>query len=354
MSYIQPAKVFGHLDKLAGWQRGDTPAPVTVEIDLSNVCSLGCQACHFAHTHVAGPWATKATKPAGYAETGRFADPAVLIPALADMPVAGVRAVVWTGGGEPTLHPEFDALNEWASVCGLEQGMYTLGGHLTERLAAGVRDRFTWVVVSLDCIDADTYAAEKRVPASRFDDACRGIRRLTGGSVVVGVSFLLHRDNWTRAAGMLALARSLGATYATFRPTIETAPGDLATIAGERAWVTDALPTLWALHAEPDVEIDPDRFVEYRDWSGREYAVCHGIKLVTQITPDGLVWVCPNRRGIEGSSIGDLSRESFSDIWARHPRQWTDFRQCRAMCRLHLVNRQLDPIFAERPHEAFV
>ena len=32
MSYISPQKVFAHLDRLAAWNRGETPAPVTVEI----------------------------------------------------------------------------------------------------------------------------------------------------------------------------------------------------------------------------------------------------------------------------------------------------------------------------------
>ena len=70
----------------------------------------------------------------------------------------------------------------------------------------------------------------------------------------------------------------------------------MSQLTGDRSWVTEALPALWELHAEADVEIDPDRFVEYRDWTGRDYHVCHGIKLVTQITPDGKVWVCPKRK----------------------------------------------------------
>jgi len=66
------------------------------------------------------------------------------------------------------------------------------------------------------------------------------------------------------------------------------------------------------------------------------------------------VWVCPNRRGLAGSELGDLTRDTFADLWARHPGQWTDFSGCRAMCRLHLVNRQLAPVFEKRQHEAFV
>lgn len=103
-----------------------------------------------------------------------------------------------------------------------------------------------------------------------------------------------------------------------------------------------------------DVECDVDRFLMYRDWQGRSYSTCRGIRYNTTITPDGRVWVCPNRREFPGSSLGDLSTESFADIWARHPGQWTNFADCRAMCRLHLLNVTLDAIESPRQHVQFI
>lgn len=353
MTYISPSKVFRHLGRLANWQRGGNSAPVTVEIDLSNVCSLGCQSCHFAYTHVAGP-RKGAPAPDGFDGTGKFADLEVFSRAFVEMRQMDVRGVVFSGGGEPTLHPQFDTFVEHAAGTGLELGMYTLGGHLSEARAALVRDRFAWVVVSLDAVDGSTYSDEKRVPESRFSEALKGASSLTGGRATVGISFLLHAGNWRRLPDMRRLAQRLGAHYVTFRPTIETDSANLSQIVGDRAWVTDALPLLREYAHHADVEIDPDRFVEYRDWQGRHYSTCYGIRLVTQITPDGRVWICPNRRGIAGSELGDLTTESFADIWARHPGQWTDFQGCRAMCRLHQVNTTLAAVHAPRRHEAFV
>lgn len=355
MSYINPrAKALSHLDRVFAWQRGEKPGPVTVEWDLTNVCSLGCQSCHFAHTHVRGPWMTRdRVKPEGYSETGSMADLRLVERTLGELATAGVKAIVWSGGGEPTLHPEFARIVSLAKAHGFEQGLYTLGGHVTSAMAETLRQSLTWVVVSLDCPDAETYADEKGVPASRFHDACEGVLRLAGGPLVVGVSFLLHAGNWHRTAEMLSLSRALGATYATFRPTIQTEPGHLDQPVTDREWVSWASVQLLNLAKQPDVEIDVERFAAYRDWS-RGYDVCHGVKLLTQITPDGRVWVCPNRRGIEGSELGDLKRESFAAIWARHPGQWSDFRDCRVMCRLHTVNTSLASVLTPQTHGAFV
>lgn len=171
---------------------------------------------------------------------------------------------------------------------------------------------------------------------------------------VVGVSFLLDGRNWSRVPAMLALARELGATYTMFRPAIQTSPDNPAVCIDDRRWITDAMGTLEAIAQEPDVEIDVPRFAEYRDWAGRTYSTCYAIRLNATVTPDGRVWVCPQRRGLPGSCVGDLRVESFRTLWDRHVGQWTEFGGCRAMCRLHLLNETLAQVYAPRQHEAFL
>lgn len=352
--YIAPRlKPLAHVDRLADWRRGEHPAPVTVEWDLTNVCSLGCQYCHFAHTHVAGPWATTAQRPEAYDTTGRFADFDLVRRGLREMADLGVRAIVWSGGGEPTLHPQVQAILELADLHGLEQGMYTLGGHVTESLARAA-SVLSWVVVSLDAPTAAEYAREKRVPEARFFEACAGVERLRQHVPVVGVSFLLHADNWARMDDMQALGLALGATYVTFRPAIVASITQPNCLTGARGWVPSALDALRRMAARPGVELDVDRFIEYQAWQGHGYTSCHGTRLATIVTPDGRVWICPNRRGLVGSELGDLRRESFAAIWRRHPGAVPVGHACRAMCRLHLVNQAVAPIFAQQEHEAFV
>jgi hypothetical protein len=291
---------------------------------------------------------------------GDVADTSLVRVALEGARDFGVRAVVWTGGGEPTLHPAWLELLAHAHGCGLQQGMYTHGGHLDAASAEALAETAQWVVVSLDADTPGVYAAEKGVPESRFEAACEGIRHLAHHHAKVGVSFLLHATNWTRVHEMRALALSLGADYVTFRPTVTTNPDAPAIPVGYRGWVDGALPLLRGLTHDPLVEVDPLRFEQWRDWLpggplSRSYDVCHGIKLNATVTPDLRVWVCPNRREFDdGSCLGDLSIESWPEVWARHPHVWTNFSTCRALCRLHPVNETLGEVFKLRDHEAFI
>jgi len=353
--YIHPAaKALRHLDRWVDWQRGDRPAPVTLEWDLSNRCVLGCQNCHFAHTHSKGPWAIK-TLPLVTESTGDLADRTLLSRTLWEAGRIGVKAIVWSGGGEPTTHPDWLAIVDEAAKQGLQQGMYTCGGLLTEQSGYQLGSKATWVVVSLDTVSADDYAREKGVPPMRFYAACDGVRFVAAARrATVGVSFLLHAQNWRLAPAMLELARSLGATYTTFRPAIRTSTKAPGICTDDRAWITTAAPIFSALAQEPDVEMAPARFEAYRDWQSHGYATCYGIRLNTTITPDGRVWTCPQHRGVSGSCLGDLRHESFTVIWKRHPGQRTVDAACRVMCRLHPVNQTLAQLQTPQPHEAFV
>lgn len=358
MSYIDPTgKILAHADRLAAWKSGEKAAPITIEWDLSNRCPLGCQGCHFAYTHTRSPIAGKQDKPDGAISGGDIADTEIVIGAMRQAMKAGVRSIVWTGGGEPTVHPDFDMIVYGAGLMGLEQGLYTYGGLITPDRAALLGKHLAWVVVSLDCLDAKSYAAYKNVPAKQFDKACQGIRNLSAadGDCVVGVSFLLSADNWQQAPDMMKLGLSLGADYVTFRPLVLYAMDDPAVSSGDTTWINDAMPTLEWLSTQEGVECIPARFAEYRDWQReRPYKACYGIRHNTTITPNGKVWLCPNRREFPDSLLGDLTRESFTDIWARHPGEWTNFEKCRIFCRLHLLDKTLWEVNRPREHVNFI
>lgn len=354
MAYIAPAaKTLQHVDRLVDWRRGIRRAPVTVEWDLSNRCALGCQACHFAHTHVRGPWASRArTLPMAYEGTGDLADIDVVGRALHEMAASGVEGVVWSGGGEPTTHPFWLSALEYAQEAGLEQGMYTFGGLLTEETARRAKHILRWVVVSLDAHTPEAYSAEKGVPAERFSAACQGVRWLSGGQATLGVSFLLHAGNYGQAMQMRDFALGMGADYVTFRPTIDV-DAAVPAVPRDRGWIRDAWPMLERLAASSKVEISLERFQQYAEWTGHGYATCHGVTLNTTVTPDGRVWLCPQRRGV-GQALGRLDTEAFQAVWSRHPGSYTVDAGCRVMCRLHPVNQTISAMHAPHVHGAFV
>lgn len=356
MTWIAPReKVLRYLDRVIDRSRGESPGPVTVEWDLSNRCPLGCQACHFAHTHTRGPWTRQDRRlPMAFEGSGDLADVTLVRRALGEMRAMGVQSIVWSGGGEPTTHPDWRVAVNAAAALGLQQGMYTLGGLLSSEDARYLGARASWVVVSLDAITPDTYATEKASLPARFWAACDAVRALATTTATVGVSFLLHGGNYRAAYDMVAFGLGLGADYVTLRLAIHTSPEVPSVPTDDRSWIAEALPVLQSLSAREGVELDVARFEAYAHWRGHGYAECHGPALNTTVTPDGRVWICPQRRGVGGSCIGDLRLESFDTLWRRHPGAWTVDAGCRAMCRLHPINQTLAALREPVAHGAFL
>lgn len=353
--YINPrSKLFGHLPTLAAIQRGERPAPVNVEIDLSNRCSLGCSWCHFAYTHTRGPLAGKVNKPAGAIPSGDLMDYDLLYSILDQLEDAGVKSVTWSGGGEPTLHPDFNNIAESASYRNLEQGIYTHGGHIDEARAALLKKHFTWVYVSLDECTAETFKASKDV--NRFDAVLSGIRRLVAadGKATIGVGFVLHPGNYRDIYHMQKLGRELGVDYVQFRPTVRYEQDKPSELAENTQWVSNAMAHLGAYQGDPFVIADIDRFKRYRDWDGHGYQTCFGSALQTVISPNGMVWRCTNKTEHPSALLGDLSKELFAELWARSGGSCSVDGECRILCRQHLSNISLQTIMADVPHANFI
>lgn len=353
--FINPSlKLFAHMDRLHLLQQGHRPPPVNVEIDLSNRCSLGCEWCHFAYTHTRGPLAGKRDKPGGAVSGGDLMDRNLATRIIYDLERAHVKSITWTGGGEPTLHPDFNFIVRAAALAQMEQGLYTHGGHIDEERAAHLKELFTWVFVSLDECTPDAYKASKGV--DRFQAATDGIRRLVQaeGKATVGVGFLLHRRNYNKVRQMVELGRELGVDYVQFRPTVHFEQDNPGELSEDTTWVNWAISHLNGYADDAFVIADVDRFRMYRSWKGHGYDTCNWSALQTVITPNGKVWRCTNKREHPDALLGDLSVESFADVWARNGGPCQVDGACRVLCRGHIANLTLDKVMQEIPHANFV
>jgi MoaA/NifB/PqqE/SkfB family radical SAM enzyme len=309
--------------------------------------------CHFAYTHTRGPLAGRQQRPAGALDAGDLMPLALATSILDQLAAAGVRSVVWTGGGEPTLHPQFDAIVRYAEGLGIEQGLYTHGGHIGPERAALLKRALTWVYVSLDAADAGFYKRDKGVDG--FEAVCEGVRNLVAAedSATVGLGFLLTRHNVDCIWRMVALGHELGVDYVQFRPTIRYRADAPNQPDEDTGWVRHAMRWLRSYAEDPFVVADLSRFAMYADWQGHGYPTCYWAALQTVITPNGRVWACCNKREHPDALLGDLSQESFADVWAR-ARPVVVGPQCRVMCRGHVANLTLAHVMHEGAHRNFI
>lgn len=353
MTYINPRnKLLQHIDRIASIKAGGNPPPVNVEIDLSNRCDLGCEFCHFAYTHTRGPHA-HSEKLNDAIPGGDLMDTHLAVDIIDQLYNFGVRSITWTGGGEPTLHPDFEQIISLNYVYGMDQGIYTNLAHTSRDNMLAMKDSMKWILVSLDADYRGEYKRLKRVDA--FDEVCEHINLIANypGNATIGVSFLLNKHNFERTESMIRLGLSLGADYVQLRPTISFDLQNPGNVGEDTSWALEAAAYLADLAWNPRVEIDLDRFIAYGNWIRHGYQTCWWSRMQTVITPNGKVWGCVNKREFPDAELGDLTNELFADIWKRAPTQMVN-NQCRVFCRGHIPNQALDIMMAEQIHGNFV
>jgi len=238
----------------------------------------------------------------------------------------GTEAVVLTGGGEPTCCPDFEYIVDILSA-NFKVGLYTNG--ISPRFVK-VADRFTWVYVSLDAADEDSWQAYKGVHKRCFQQVLENIhaaRYLTN----VGVGFLIGKDNYLHPRVMAAVADEVGADYIHFRPRW---PSE---IEGDRQdYSRVGLEMAQALH--PKVCVAWDKFERAWHWN-RPYGKCWYSMVGRCIGADGGIFACPS--AWPKRRLGHVS-EPFV---LAEPLPVTD--ECRKMCRGDAICRLVDYVMSD-------
>jgi len=147
-----------HLDRISALRAGRIPPPVHVHMILSDLCNQNCTFCNY-----------RADEGLSFElfHTPETRNPNRKIPRekaleiIGDCSLMGVKAMHFTGGGEPTVHPNYLELMGYAQGWGIETAIVTNGVKL-DVLAPEVQ-RLKWIRVSVDAGDAETYAAVRRV-----------------------------------------------------------------------------------------------------------------------------------------------------------------------------------------------
>lgn len=143
--------------------------PIVLHIMPTERCNLKCVFCSVAHRDV------RTDLPFS-----------LIINVIEKMKERGLKALIISGGGDPTLYPRINELLCFAYEQGLEVGMITNGLSLNEKVDLDLISRLTWLRISLNTLD---YKMD-------FDMA-----DLSKSKVAVGFSYVWNErssSHWTR------------------------------------------------------------------------------------------------------------------------------------------------------------
>lgn len=283
--------------------------PLHVRLKPTNRCNHNCRYCAYRQADLQ------------LGQDMRQADslpPHKALSLAADLVELGVRAVTFSGGGEPLIYPHLLAAARILADGGVRLGCLTNGSPLQGEIADFFAHRATWLRVSMDGWDNDSYRRYRGVGDGEYSkvmDNLSSFMRL-GGPCVLGVSYIVDSENWPHIPEMLARLKALGvrsvkvaacivsneaavnnAYHAPhFQPTRELIQKSMADLGDEFFEIQDAWHTL------------EDRFKMDYNW-------CPYSQIVTVIGADQAVYPCHDKAYNHQARLGTLENQTFKDFW---------------------------------------
>jgi MoaA/NifB/PqqE/SkfB family radical SAM enzyme len=225
----------------------------------------------------------------------------------------GVKAIQLTGGGEPTVHPDFNDICRKIIENRIDFSVVS-NGLLMDRRKMSLLKEAKWVRISLDAANAETYGKIRNVPAKEFQVVINNIRRLKSLGVYVGVGFVVVRDNYKEILEAVDVAKSLGVDNVRLGAVFQSGNSDYYAGINDRV-LADCARAAKLSNSRFTVF---DNFTErYSDLvQGRpNYNKCRYMHFTTYIGADMNVYVCCTNSYSRRGLIGSLANCTFSELW---------------------------------------
>lgn len=282
-------KILFYLDEVADILAGKFVYPVILELDPTNRCQNNCYFCMFSQLRENVPVDL---------------DLGLYERLLGEL--KGLKSIVFTGGGEPLLHPRFLDMVTMAKEKNIELGLVTNGILLDEVLPQ--LDDFTFVRISLNAATRDTYKLVHG--GDYFSIVCESVRRLVAAKrkhTIVGLSFVVCERNEDEVVEAERMAKDLGVDYIQFKPDEY---GDIHRDCGTGGGLS----------------------IVTKRYSIDSYLPCAIGGLVAVVLATGQLCYCCQHKEKSGFIVGDLNRSSFKELWKARRQMKLGISKCKT-CR---------------------
>lgn len=306
-SVYSDLKIFYHTEKIEDILKERRTAPIYIRIKPTNCCNQNCYYC--------------GSKDDNVPEDRQFDSKAMISwnkmqEILQDISDMGVKAVTFSGGGEPLIYPYIEDALKAVKEKRIEYSIITNGQALEGRKAEllfGAK----WIRVSLESANADTYKKIRGV--NTFDRVIKNISDFIQNkstTCTVGINCVITKDNYQEVYDLCKLMCKLGVDNIKLSPL--RIDGDL----GRYHKSFEMIVKNQIRQAKNEFESNRFKIIDkYNGDAGLEehyqkpYHRCIIQEIFTVIGADCNVYFCHQRAYTKNGDIGSLKDRRFKELW---------------------------------------
>ena len=328
-------KILYHPEKIIAYKEGKRPFPTTLEIDLTNRCNHKCSFCFYAE-HIG----VEADKPSLETE--------IIKSKLKEAKQLGTKAISFTGGGEPTIHKDYEKILIYAKEIGFDVGTITNGSAITSRNVDTLIDNLQWIRISMAGGDRESY--QKVQGVDQFDLIVKNVKLLSNrnkeknGNLNIGIRTLVTPENIHTLENFAQMIKDFKIDY------YQLAPDQFSSDKAE-FWNSPTSQKIFQnvknILDSTEIKLLTTTYMttqENLDYPRTCYA--HFFMLI--ITAEGHLTFCKNARGEEDFYIGNIYEKSLKEIWEDQKtldiEKWVRPNNCGLFCKHMGINSTMEDI----------
>ncbi|MDP8265821.1 MAG: radical SAM protein [Candidatus Aceula meridiana] len=290
MKFEPQAKLLWHGDIVKEWVNTGRTSPILVEVAPTGYCNANCPWCFFSKQ-----------------QSKQEILPQTMMQALVELAAGKVKAINWSGGGEPTLHKKFPLFVKYASLQGLKQGLFTNG--LKE---IPHQDKFEWIRISL---------------------TDQGFKKIVRPKVPFGICVnQIEAYGYQELRKFCCLAKQYGASYFQIRPALSEY---------YKNQVNLRVPSFLKEYENRDFKVYITDYKYRESTKPKTYKYCYGYHFCPSIDWKGNLSVCLYLGYKKEYVLGNLNKKAFKDIWKKIPKRKKVIDSCQNCCKNHEINKIL-------------
>jgi len=346
-------KFLRYTDHIQAIKTRQLVAPVHVRIKPINHCNHNCWYCAYR---------------ADQLQLGEGMDVKDRIPdhkmfeIVEDLVEIGVEAVTFSGGGEPLIYKTLPEVVERLAKGGIRVAALTNGANLKGRVADVFAEHGTWVRVSIDAWDDDSYAKSRGIKSGEFSRVIENMRAFSarGSNCVLGVSFIVTKENVEHLYDVCAQLKEVGVNHVKISAAVIS--NDVKeNNRYHRAIMDRAVELIDQTHTLADDGFSIiNHYHELEERFDKTYETCPFLQFLTVIGADLAVYTCQDKAYNETGRLGSIKDRSFKEFWfseENHQRLYgiDPSRNCRHHCVAHGKNKAiLEYLSLDLEHGRFV
>ncbi|RAX52303.1 radical SAM protein [Helicobacter sp. 11-8110] len=346
-------KMFHYKDKLDSLPRDKAiMPPIHIRIKPTNVCNHDCWYCAYKVSHL---------------QLGKdmverdFIPEQKMLEIIDDCELMGVKAITFSGGGEPLIYKYMPQTLRHLIETNIAFATLTNGAKLDGEVAELFAKYGTWVRVSMDGYDNESYQKFRGVGKKEFDKIISNMEKFKkiGGQCYLGVSYIVGQDNWHKIYEISKILSEIGVDSLKISPAIVSNEGEKTNIY-HQAFYKQAKEEI--KKAQNDfgkiLEIYDSYHYQLNSFE-KDYSWCPYSQMLMVIGADLNVYPCQDKAyNLDEALLGSIKDISFREWWYQNKESFFKVNPscvCNHHCVAHEKNKMiLEYLNADEKHLGFV